>query len=141
MGDGIAQTYGLDSWTAREQLEFANATLVLILNTDICYVGSCIIDCSVMNTTNLNKPIPVGSRYEEQTINPSGASFGRMHTEMPDFHGLASHTTSVHGLFTIGITALDAMSRGVGPKLIIGNRDIAKSAVTIDRIIDQDACN
>ena len=59
-----------------------------------------------------------------------GASFGRMHTEMPDFHGLASHTTSVHGLFTIGITAIDAMSRGVGPKLIIGNRDIAKSAVT-----------
>ena len=96
-----------------------------------------------MNT----KLIPVSSGYAGRCMNALGAPVTGIGQEMPAFHGVGSpapdgsNWKSVYEPFTISITAIDAMSRGVGPKLIIGNRDIAKSAVTIDRIIDQDACN
>ena len=76
-----------------------------------------------MNT----KLIPVSSGYAGRCMNALGAPTDGM----SDFRCLE--------LSANGITAIDAMIE-MDPELIIGSRDTAKSAVAIDRIIDQDAC-
>ena len=120
MGDGIARVYGLDSFMTSALLEFT-ATLELDLETS--YVG---VVLAVMNT-NLNKSIPVSSGYAGRCMNALGAPTDGM----SDFRCLE--------LSANGITAIDAIIE-MDPELIIGSRDTAKSAVAIDRIIDQDAC-
>ena len=153
VGDGIARIYGLDKVMAGELLEFEDGTIGIALNLEEDNVGAVLMGSglniqegsSVTATTKIAQ-IGVGDSLVGRVVDALGVAIdgkGDLNTkesrliESPA-PGIVARR-SVHEPMQTGITAIDSMIPiGRGQReLIIGDRQIGKTAIAIDTIINQ----
>ncbi|SEC32769.1 F0F1 ATP synthase subunit alpha [Paenibacillus sp. GP183] len=153
VGDGIARAHGLESVMAGELLEFSNGVLGYAMNLEESNVGIVILgpyteirEGDQVKRTGRIMEVPVGEELLGRVVNPLGQPVdgkGPVNTtssrpiESPAPGVMARK--SVHEPMQTGIKAIDAMIPiGRGQReLIIGDRQIGKTAIAIDAIINQ----
>lgn len=153
VGDGIARAHGLESVMAGELLEFSNGVLGYAFNLDESNVGIVILgpyteirEGDQVKRTGRIMEVPVGDELLGRVVNPLGQPVdgkGPINTtssrpiESPAPGVMARK--SVHEPMQTGIKAIDAMVPiGRGQReLIISDRQIGKTAIAIDAIINQ----
>ena len=154
VGDGVAHVYGLDNVEANELVEFENGTTGVAMNLEESNVGVILLDnvnsvsenMTVRRTGNIAS-IPVGEGLLGRVINILGEPVdgrglieGKM-IRLPlerKAPGVIFRQPVKQPLQT-GIKAIDSMVPiGRGQReLIIGDRQIGKTAIAIDTIINQ----
>ena len=156
VGDGVAHVYGLDNVRANELVEFENGVKGVALNLEESNVGVILMDrvntvsegMSVKRTGEIAS-IPVGDGLFGRVINVLGEPIdgrGPIEGELIRLPlerkapGVIYRQPVTQPLQT-GIKAVDAMVPiGRGQReLIIGDRQIGKTAIAIDTIINQRA--
>ncbi|MDE6300160.1 MAG: F0F1 ATP synthase subunit alpha [Muribaculaceae bacterium] len=154
VGDGVAHVYGLDNVCANELVEFENGVKGVALNLEESNVGVILLNdvnnvtegMSVRRTGNIAS-IPVGEGLLGRVINVLGEPIdgrGPIQGELLRLPlerkapGVIYRQPVTQPLQT-GIKAVDAMVPiGRGQReLIIGDRQIGKTAIAIDTIINQ----
>jgi F-type H+-transporting ATPase subunit alpha len=153
VGDGIARVYGLENVMSSELVEFPNGVLGIALNLEEDNVG--VILMGPDNDIKEGDQVRATGRIAETLVGPG--LFGRVVTPlgepMDDKGPIASELSRrievkapgvvarkpVFEPLATGIKAIDAMTPiGRGQReLIIGDRQIGKSAIAIDTIINQ----
>jgi F-type H+-transporting ATPase subunit alpha len=154
VGDGIARIYGLSKVQAGELIEFENGTQAIVLNLEEDNVGAVLLgtsegikEGSSCKRTNRIASIKVGEgmlgRVVDtlgQPIDGKGPIQGQTY-EMPIERKAPGviYRQPVNEPLQTGIKAIDAMIPiGRGQReLVIGDRQIGKTAVCIDTIINQ----
>jgi len=154
VGDGIARIYGLTNAQAGELVEFESGVRAIVLNLEEDNVGVVlmgdskgIIEGSTVKRTNKIASIPVGEGLIGRVVNTLGVPIdgkGPVTGELYDLPlerkapGVIYRQPVTEPLQT-GIKAIDAMIPiGRGQReLIIGDRQIGKTAIAIDTIINQ----
>ena len=153
VGDGIARVYGLQGAMAGELLEFTGGTYGMVLNLEEDNVGAVLLgkyehikEGDVVKATGTIMSVPTGPALLGRVVNPLGQPL--------DGKGPINTTTTrpvekvAHGVVTrapvnvpmqTGLKAIDSMVPiGRGQReLIIGDRQIGKTAIAIDAIINQ----
>lgn len=156
VGDGVAHVYGLDNVRANELVEFENGVKGVALNLEESNVGVILMDrvntvsegMSVRRTGEIAS-IPVGDGVFGRVINVLGEPIdgrGAIEGELIRLPlerkapGVI-YRQPVNQPLQTGIKAVDAMVPiGRGQReLIIGDRQIGKTAIAIDTIINQRA--
>ena len=152
-GDGIARVYGLEKAMALELVEFPGGVLGLVLNLEEDNVGvaimgddSAIKEGDMVKRTGRIAEVPVGEAVLGRVVDATGAPLdgkgpidqsnsSRIEMVAP---GVIARK-SVHEPCYTGLKAVDAMTPvGRGQReLIIGDRQIGKTAVAIDAILAQ----
>jgi len=152
-GDGIARVFGLEKAMAGELLEFPDEVYGLALNLEeddvaVVVLGetSDIKEGTVVQRTGRILQVPVGEKLLGRVVNPMGQPldgkgaikakhFGPLERLAP---GVVDRIPVKEPLQT-GIKAIDSMIPiGRGQReLIIGDRQIGKSAIAIDTIVNQ----
>jgi F-type H+-transporting ATPase subunit alpha len=153
VGDGIARVYGLEKAMAMEMVEFPGGIFGLCLNLEEDNVGIAIMgddskikEGDVVKRTGRIAEVPVGEAVLGRVIDavgrpidgkgPIGAKeFRRIEMVAP---GVIARQPVKEPMYT-GIKAIDAMTPiGRGQReLIIGDRQIGKTAIGVDAIINQ----
>jgi len=153
VGDGIARIYGLDDAMAGELLEFPGATMGLVFNLEEHHVGAVILgkdthikDGDLVKRTNRIASVPVGPALLGRVVDALGRPIdnkGPIVTETyrpiefrpPNVIQRQPVKESVQ----TGIKAIDSMIPiGRGQReLILGDRQIGKTALLVDTIINQ----
>jgi F-type H+-transporting ATPase subunit alpha len=153
VGDGIAKVYGLEKVMALELVEFPNGILGLTLNLAEDHVGIAVMGEDVhikegdtVKRTGRIAQVPVGEPVLGRVVNAVGepidgkgpinaTEFSRIEMVAP---GVIERKSVHEPLFT-GIKSIDAMTPvGRGQReLIIGDRQIGKTAAAIDSILSQ----
>ena len=154
VGDGVAHVYGLDNVCANELVEFENGVKGVALNLEESNVGVILLNNVDKVTEGMNvrrtgeiASIPVGEGLLGRVVNVLGEPVdGRgpidgklirlpLERKAP---GVIYRQPVTQPLQT-GITAVDAMVPiGRGQReLIIGDRQIGKTAIAVDTIINQ----
>ncbi|MBM4437431.1 MAG: F0F1 ATP synthase subunit alpha [Actinobacteria bacterium] len=153
VGDGIAQIAGLSQAMAGELLEFPDGVTGMALNLEEDTVGAVILgdylkiqEQHEVRTTGRVAQVPVGPELLGRVVNALGQSVdgkGPVTAAASDViekvaPGVALRQDVDTALQT-GIKAIDAMMPiGRGQReLIIGDRQIGKTAVVLDTIINQ----
>ncbi len=153
VGDGIARIYGLDKCMASELLEFPNGVMGMALNLEEDTVGavlfgedSLIHEGDVVKRTGRIMSVPVGDAMRGRVVNAIGQPIdGKGPINTKDFRivdvvapGIVDRQPVTEPMQT-GLKAIDAMIPvGRGQReLIIGDRQVGKTAVGIDAIINQ----
>lgn len=154
VGDGVAHVYGLDNVRANELVEFENGVTGVALNLEESNVGVILLDNVNKVTENMNvrrtgkiASIPVGEGLTGRVINVlgqpidgRGAITGEL-MPMPLERKAPGviYRQPVNQPLQTGIKAIDSMVPiGRGQReLIIGDRQIGKTAIAIDTIIHQ----
>ena len=154
VGDGVAHVYGLENVRSNELVEFENGAKGVALNLEESNVGVVLLDKVNSNTENMSvkrtgevASIPVGEGLLGRVINMLGEPIdGRGPIEgkrilLPlerKAPGVIFRQPVNQPLQT-GIKAVDAMIPiGRGQReLIIGDRQVGKTAIAIDTIINQ----
>src|SRR3712207_6226469 len=153
IGDGVARVYGLDKCMEGELLEFPNNVYGMALNLEQDNVG-CVLfgsdegirEGDVVKRSGEVVDVPVGEGLIGRVLNPLGEPIDgkgpinakeRRPVEVPA-PGVIDRK-SVNEPLQTGIKAIDAMVPiGKGQReLIIGDRQIGKTALAIDTIINQ----
>lgn len=153
-GDGVAHVYGLENVCANELVEFENGVKGVALNLEESNVGVILLNDVAKVTENMTvrrtgeiASIPVGEGLLGRVINvlgepidgagPIGGKLLRMPLERKA-PGVIFRQPVNQPLQT-GIKAVDSMVPiGRGQReLIIGDRQIGKTAIAIDTIINQ----
>ncbi len=157
VGDGVARVEGLDNVKAGEMVEFPGGVKGMALNLEEDNVGIVIFgddrdikEGDVVRQTGEIVSVPVGKELLGRVVDglgnpidgkgPIKAKESRLvETKAP---GIIPRK-SVHEPMQTGIKALDALVPvGRGQReLIIGDRQIGKTAVAIDAILNQKAAN
>lgn len=154
VGDGVAHVYGLDNVRANELVEFANGVTGVALNLEESNVGVILFDNVDKVTENMTvkrtgqiASIPVGDGLMGRVINVLGEPIdgrGPVQGEllrMPLERKAPGviYRQPVNQPLQTGIKAVDSMVPiGRGQReLIIGDRQIGKTAIAIDTIINQ----
>jgi F-type H+-transporting ATPase subunit alpha len=152
-GDGIARVYGLEKAMALELVEFPGGVLGLVLNLEEDNVGVAIMgedtqikEGDIVKRTGRIAEVPVGEAVLGRVVDATGAPLdgkgpidqsntSRIEMVAP---GVIARK-SVHEPCYTGLKAVDAMTPvGRGQReLIIGDRQIGKTAVAIDAILAQ----
>ena len=152
-GDGIARVYGLEKAMALELVEFPGGILGLVLNLEEDNVGvaimgddSAIKEGDIVKRTGRIAEVPVGDAVLGRVVDATGAPLdgkgpidqsvtSRVEMVAP---GVIARK-SVHEPCYTGLKAVDAITPvGRGQReLIIGDRQIGKTAVAIDAILAQ----
>lgn len=152
-GDGIARIYGLEKAMALELVEFPGGILGLVLNLEEDNVGVAIMgddaavkEGDIVKRTGRIAEVPVGEAVLGRVVDATGAPLdgkgpidqkvtSRVEMVAP---GVIARK-SVHEPCYTGLKAVDAMTPvGRGQReLIIGDRQIGKTAVAIDAILAQ----
>ena len=153
VGDGIARAHGLDNAMAGELLEFSNGVMGMAQNLEEGNVGIVILgdylgikEGDEVRRTGRIMEVPVGEQLIGRVVNPLGMpvdGLGPINTtksrpiESPAFGVMARK--SVHEPLQTGIKAIDALVPiGRGQReLIIGDRQVGKTSVAIDTILNQ----
>lgn len=153
VGDGIARVYGLDKVMAGELVEFPGGILGMALNLEEDNVG-CILfgedihikEGDTAKRTGEIMSIPVGEAMLGRVVNPLGEPIdgkGPIKTTETAFIerkalGVVQRQPVTEPLQT-GLKAIDSMIPiGRGQReLIIGDRQVGKTAVALDTIINQ----
>ncbi|MDE6808877.1 MAG: F0F1 ATP synthase subunit alpha [Muribaculaceae bacterium] len=154
VGDGVAHVYGLDNVRANELVEFENGVKGVALNLEESNVGVILLNDVNKVTENMSvkrtgkiASIPVGKGLFGRVINVLGEPIdgrGPIEGELIDLPlerkapGVIFRQPVKQPLQT-GIKAVDSMVPiGRGQReLIIGDRQIGKTAIAIDTIINQ----
>ena len=152
-GDGIARVEGLPSVMSSELLRFADGTLGLALNLDVREIGVVVLgefsgieEGQEVSRTGEILSVPVGDAFLGRVVDPLGTPIdGLGDIAADDRRALETQAASVidrksvHEPLQTGIKAIDAMTPiGRGQRqLIIGDRQVGKTAVAIDTIINQ----
>jgi len=154
VGDGIARIYGLTNAQAGELVEFESGVRAIVLNLEEDNVGVVLMgsaagikEGSTVKRTNQIASIPVGEGLVGRVVNTLGIPIdgkgpvkGKTY-ELPlerKAPGVIYRQPVTEPLQT-GIKAIDAMIPiGRGQReLIIGDRQIGKTAIAVDTIINQ----
>ncbi len=153
VGDGIARVYGLEKAMALELVEFPGNVLGLVLNLEEDNVGvalmgddTAIKEGDIVKRTGRIAEVPVGDAVLGRVVDATGAPLdgkgpidqsnsSRIEMVAP---GVIARK-SVHEPCYTGLKAVDAMTPvGRGQReLIIGDRQIGKTAIGIDAILAQ----
>lgn len=153
VGDGIARIYGVENAMAMELLEFPGGLLGMVLNLETDNVGVAILgedthikEGDIVKRTGKIAQVPVGEAVLGRVVDGTGAPIdGKGPIETTEFRriemvapGVIQRQPVNEPMYT-GIKAIDAMTPiGRGQReLIIGDRQIGKTAVCIDAIIRQ----
>ncbi len=153
VGDGIARVYGVENAMAMEMLEFPGEIYGLCLNLEEDNVGVAIMgddsqikEGDTVKRTGRIAQIPVGEAVLGRVIDAVGqpldgkgpinaTEFRRIEVIAP---GVVERQPVKEPMYT-GIKAIDAMTPiGRGQReLIIGDRQIGKTAICVDSILRQ----
>ena len=153
VGDGIARVYGVENAMAMELLEFPGGILGMVLNLEADNVGVAILGADthikegdIVKRTGRIAQVPVGDALLGRVIDAVGAPIdGKGPIETKEFRriemvapGVIARQPVNQPMYT-GLKAIDAMTPiGRGQReLIIGDRQIGKTAIGIDAIIRQ----
>ncbi|MFW5930574.1 MAG: F0F1 ATP synthase subunit alpha, partial [Desulfosalsimonas sp.] len=153
VGDGIARVYGLEKVQALELVEFPNGVLGLAMNLEEDNVGVAIMgedtdikEGDIVKRTGRIAQVPVGDAVSGRVLSAVGEPVdGKGPIEADEYRRIEMvapgviDRKSVHEPLYTGLKAIDAMTPvGRGQReLIIGDRQIGKTAVGIDAIIAQ----
>jgi len=153
VGDGIARVYGCQSAMSMELLEFPGGIMGLVLNLEEDNVGVALLgedthikEGDPVKRTGKIFSVPVGEAVSGRVIDPLGnpidglgpiasKEFREVEIKAP---GIIARK-SVHQPMYTGLKAVDAMTPiGRGQReLIIGDRQVGKTAVCLDAILAQ----
>jgi F-type H+-transporting ATPase subunit alpha len=153
VGDGIARVYGLEKAMALELVEFPGGILGLVLNLEEDNVGIAVMgedihikEGDTVKRTGRIAQVPVGEAVLGRVVNGVGEPIDgkgpidsketrRVEMVAP---GVIARK-SVHESMLTGLKAVDAMTPvGRGQReLIIGDRQVGKTAIAIDSILSQ----
>ncbi|MEZ0575726.1 F0F1 ATP synthase subunit alpha [Halodesulfovibrio aestuarii] len=153
VGDGIARVYGVRNAMAMELLEFPGGLMGMVLNLEEDNVGVALLgdDTGVKEGDTVKRTgqifsVPVGDEVMGRVLNPLGQPIdGLGPVEAPQVRpvelkapGIIARK-SVHEPMPTGIKAIDAMTPvGRGQReLVIGDRQVGKTAVCLDAILAQ----
>jgi F-type H+-transporting ATPase subunit alpha len=153
VGDGIARVYGVENAMAMELLEFPGGILGMVLNLESDNVGVAVLgevthikEGDIVKRTGRIAQVPVGEAVLGRVIDGTGAPIdGKGPIETTEFRriemiapGVVQRQPVNTPMYT-GIKAIDAMTPiGRGQReLIIGDRQIGKTAICVDAIIRQ----
>ena len=154
VGDGVAHIYGLDNVCSNELVEFENGVKGVVLNLEESNVGVILLNnvskvtegMSVKRTGQIAS-IPVGEGLLGRVINVLGEPIDGRGPIEGDLMRLPLERKAPGVIFRqpvnqplqTGIKAVDSMVPiGRGQReLIIGDRQIGKTAIAIDTIINQ----
>jgi len=153
VGDGIARVYGVENAMAMELLEFPGGILGMVLNLEKDNVGVAILgedihikEGDIVKRTGRITQVPVGDALLGRVIDATGRPIdGKVPIEATEFRriemvapGVIARQPVNEPMYT-GIKAIDAMTPiGRGQReLIIGDRQIGKTAIGVDAIIRQ----
>lgn len=153
VGDGIARLYGLDDAMASELLEFPGQTLGMVFNLEEHHVGVVIFgsdqhikDGDVVKCTGCIASVPVGKALLGRVVDPLGQPLDGQGPIVTDrMRPIESRAPNVIQRQPVkeplqsGIVAIDAMIPiGRGQReLILGDRQIGKTAILVDAILNQ----
>ena len=158
VGDGIARVYGLDNVQAGEMVEFPSAGVKgMALNLERDNVGVVIFgaDSQIKEGDEVRRlgeivDVPVGKGLLGRVVNPLGEPIDgkgpiqfterrRVDVKAP---GIIPRK-SVHEPMQTGLKAIDTLIPiGRGQReLIIGDRQVGKTAVAVDTILNQKSTN
>lgn len=153
VGDGIARIYGVENVMSMELVEFPNGILGMALNLEEDNVGVAILgddkdikEGDIVKRTGRIAQVPVGDAVMGRVVDPVGTPLdGKGPIEAKEFRriemiapGVVARQPVKEPLYT-GYKAVDAMTPiGRGQReLIIGDRQIGKTAMAVDAIINQ----
>lgn len=153
VGDGIARIYGLSGCMVGELLEFSGGVYAMALNLEEDNVGAVVLgsDESIMEG-DIVKPtktvvsVPIGEALIGRVVNAlgqpidgKGAISSKKYRPIENEAPSVLERKSVFQPLQTGIKAIDSMIPiGKGQReLIIGDRQIGKTAIAIDTIINQ----
>jgi F-type H+-transporting ATPase subunit alpha len=153
VGDGIARIHGVEKAMAGELLEFSGGVLGMVLNLEEDSVGVAVMgdvehikEGDTVKRTGRIADIPVGDAVMGRVIDPVGNPLdGKGPIDTPDRSRIevvapgVIARKSVHEPMYTGLKAIDAMTPvGRGQReLVIGDRQIGKTAILVDSIINQ----
>ncbi len=153
VGDGIARIYGVQNAMAMELLEFPGGILGMVLNLGRDNVGVAVLgevthikEGDIVKRTGRIAQVPVGEAVMGRVIDGTGAPMdGKGPIETTEFRRIEMvapgviQRQSVNQPMYTGLKAIDAMTPiGRGQReLVIGDRQIGKTAICIDAIIRQ----
>jgi len=153
VGDGIARSYGLDQAMAGELVEFESGVMGLVLNLEEDNVGIALFgedqevqEGQMVKRTGRIAEVPVGDDMKGRVVNSLGEPLdGKGEIKAADTRPIeikapgVVYRQSVNEPLQTGIKAIDAMIPiGRGQReLILGDRQIGKTAIAIDTIINQ----
>ncbi|MDH3453736.1 MAG: F0F1 ATP synthase subunit alpha [Desulfuromonadales bacterium] len=153
VGDGIARVHGVENCMAMELLEFPGGILGLALNLEEDNVGCAVLgdvrhikEGDIVKRTGKIAEVPVGPEMEGRVVDGVGAPIDGQGAidakETRKIEVLAPGVIarkSVHEPCYTGAKAVDAMTPvGRGQReLVIGDRQIGKTALCVDAIIAQ----
>lgn len=153
VGDGIARIYGVQNCMAMELLEFPGGIMGLALNLEEDNVGCAILgsvtnikEGDIVKRTGRIAEVPVGPAMEGRVVDGIGQpidGLGPINSEFTaKIEVLAPGVIArkgVHEPCYTGAKAVDAMTPvGRGQReLVIGDRQIGKTALCVDAIIAQ----
>ncbi len=153
VGDGIARVYGLKNVMANELLEFENGVIGMALNLEEDNVGVVVLgedkdikEGDRVKRTKRISSVPVGEPMVGRVVNALGEPIDGKGPIESEHHrrieikapGIVQRQSVKEPLQT-GIKAIDAMIPiGRGQReLIIGDRQIGKTQIALDAIINQ----
>jgi len=153
VGDGIARVYGLEKAMAMEMVEFSGGIFGLCLNLEEDNVGVAVMgdtarirEGDTVKRTGRIAQIPVGDAVLGRVIDAVGQPLdGKGPIETEEFRrvevvapGVIARQPVKEPMYT-GMKSIDAMTPiGRGQReLIIGDRQIGKTAICVDAIINQ----
>ncbi len=154
VGDGVAHVYGLDNVRANELIEFENGVHGVAMNLEESNVGVILLDNVDKVTENMTArrtgeiaSLPVGEGLLGRVINTLGEPIDgagpiqgeRIRLPLDRKAPGVIFRQPVNEPLQTGIKAIDSMVPiGRGQReLIIGDRQIGKTAIAIDTIINQ----
>ncbi|MGB2692752.1 MAG: F0F1 ATP synthase subunit alpha [Thermodesulfobacteriota bacterium] len=153
IGDGIARAYGLDQAMAGELVEFKSGIMGLVLNLEEDNVGIALFgedtevqEGDIVKRTGRIAEVPVGEDMKGRVVNALGQPIdGKGEIKSTETRQIevkapgVVYRQSVSEPLQTGIKSIDAMIPiGRGQReLILGDRQIGKTAIAIDTIINQ----
>ena len=153
VGDGIARVYGVENAMAMELLEFPGGVMGMVLNLEEDSVGCALLgedthikEGDMVKRTGRIVQVPVGDAVQGRVIDPLGNPLDGLGPIEAKEHRLVEVKApgivprkSVHEPMNTGLKAIDAMTPiGRGQReLIIGDRQVGKTAICIDSILAQ----
>ncbi len=153
VGDGIARVYGVENAMAMELLEFPGGILGMVLNLETDNVGVAVLgevthikEGDIVKRTGRIAQVPVGEAVLGRVLDATGVPIdGKGPIETTEFRriemiapGVIQRQPVNTPMYT-GLKAIDAMTPiGRGQReLVIGDRQIGKTAICVDAIIRQ----
>ncbi len=157
VGDSIATVYGLTEAMAGELLEFPGGVTGMVLNLEESSVGVALFgsdqeikEGDTVRRTGRIASVPVGPELIGRVVNPLGEPLdGNGPIAAKEYRPIESPAPNVIARQSVkeplmtGIKAIDSMIPiGRGQReLIIGDRQIGKTAIAVDAIINQKGQN